>query len=99
MLCHILAQSNISSTAGSQPLHHWLLTAPRAVTLCWYLTMCAGPDFDQCFGIGPLCMPLEGKPLNAFESVRFDVLKHHPHMTGYKLGCDYATVERQAQDL
>lgn len=38
--------------------------------------MCAGPDFDGCFGIAPLCILLEGKPLNAFESVRFEV--HHP---------------------
>lgn len=79
MLCHVLAQSNVfSPTAESQPLHHWFLTAPKAVTLCWYLTTCAGPDFGGYFGIAPLCISLGGKPLNAFESVRFEVLMHCP---------------------
>lgn len=65
-------------SSGCQLLHHWLLTAARAMTFCCCVTVCAGPDFDGCFVVAPLCIPLEGKPMSAFESVRSEVLRHHP---------------------
>lgn len=65
-------------SCASHPLHHWLLRAAKSVTLCCCVTMRAGPDFDGCFAIAPLCIPLEGKPMSAFESVRPEVLRHYP---------------------
>lgn len=70
--------SNISRLLWVPAAALLALAAARSGTLCCCVTVCAGPDFDGCFVIAPLCIPLEGKPVSAFESVRPEVLRHHP---------------------